>query len=501
MEDRHDWRGKDRMARRVFQCVASAVLSIALVWGATYLPHVTHTTVALALVLLTLVLSMNWGWVEALMVALVGGLVFDFFYLPPRGLRLEAPERWVTLAAFLLTATTTSQISARAARNRAEAERRRDEMVRLLHLSSALLESDNMDGALESIGSRIMEIFHARAAVFFDAQRGRVFAAGPTEDCLAEDKLRRVAATGNPLIEVKAGWCVVPIHHGGNLAGSLGIAGISLTRGTAEAIAERVGVVVARTFAAEKSMEAEVARRSDNLKSAVLDALAHEIKGPLATVKVSVSTLLSQQPGDALQQRELLAIIDEEADRMERWIDDAIQVSRSEAGQLRLNKQPNSMRSAAERALEGLGPLGSARRIEVRIPDGLPDASFDAEMVEKVIRLILDNALKYSPPGSPVVLSAEFTGAEIVLSVEDRGPGIPEDERERIFESYYRGSSARQGPPGTGLGLASARCIMQAHGGEIWVTGATGVGSVFHISLPAILNAADQPSPGLECGR
>ncbi len=480
--------------------IVSAGLSVLLVIGATHVPQVNHATVALALVLLTVGFSMHWGWAEALIASFAGGLAFDYFFLPPTGLNIEAPEHWVTLAAFLLTAITTGQLSARAARNRADAEARRDEMARLYRLGNALLDSDGAEDARERIAKQITEIFQARSALFFDLESDRILRSGLADDFVSEDKLRRVAATGKALRSDSGDSFIVPVRRGGSLAGSLGIAGVSIAPGAADAIAERIGVALARMHAAQESMAAELARRSENLKSAVLDALAHEIKGPLATVKVSVTTLLSQPPESTDQQRELLAIIDEESDRIGRWIDDAVEVSRSQAGELHPRKKPNSIGQVAERALEGLGPLANGRQIVLRVPESLPAAAFDAEMIEKVIRLILDNALKYSPPGSPVALAAEFTGAEIVLNVEDHGFGVPENERERIFESHYRGIGARGNSPGTGLGLASARCIMQAHGGEIWVTGAPAGGSTFHISLPATMDVSDERAQSLERG-
>ena len=347
------------------RCIVSAGLSVVLVVGATYVPQVNHATVALALVLLTVGLSMHWGWAEALTASFVGGLAFDYYFLPPAGLSIEAPEHWVTLAAFLLTAITTGQLSARAARNRAEAEARRDEMARLYRLGNALLDSDGADGAWERTAKQITEIFHARSAVFFDLESDRVLRSGLADDFISEEKLRRVAATGKALSGAAEESFIVPVWRGGSLAGSLGIAGASITPGAADAIAERVGVALARVHAAQESMAAELARRSENLKSAVLDALAHEIKGPLATVKVSVTTLLSQPPESAAQQRELLSIIDEESDRIGRWIDDAVEVSRSQADQLNPRKMPNALgRGCATRA-RGPGPArqGAANRL------------------------------------------------------------------------------------------------------------------------------------------
>lgn len=485
-------------ASLILRCAAVIGLSAAVVVGATYVRQVNHTTVALLLVLLILVISIQWGWREALAASLAGGLAFDYFFLPPRGFELEAPEHWVTLGAFLLTATLTGQLAARANRYRIEAERRRDEIARLYRLDNALLESDSAPAPVEKAANAIAEIFSARAAALFEQQSGRIFHSGSADNGIPEGQLREVGTTGNPLIDSGAGYCVVPVRQSGNLAGSLGVEGTP--QRVAEAIAERIGVALARGYAARELMSAELAQRSENLKSAVLDALAHEIKGPLATVKVSVTTLLSEQSGNAAQQRELLTIIDEEADRIERWIDNAIQISRSEAGQLHPDKKVASIGKVAARAMEGLGPRVTGRPLEIRIPESLPDAEFDAGMIEKVIRLLLDNALKYSPAGSVIGVSAEFTGAEIVVDIADRGCGILDGERNAIFEKHYRGSAAKQGVPGTGLGLASAKCIMEAHGGDIWVTNSPGGGSVFHISLPATMEFSDERSENLERG-
>ena len=142
--------------------------------------------------------------------------------------------------------------------------------------------------------------------------------------------------------------------------------------------------------------------------------------------------------------------------------------------------------------MKGLGPLLEGRPIEVEIDDSLPPAVFDAEVIEKVIRQLIDNAIKYSPPGSPIRISAEFTGVELVVSVADSGCGIPKSDQQRIFEKYYRGRAAGSDVPGTGLGLASAKCILEAHGGEIWVNSAPGAGSIFRISLPVTLEASPE---------
>lgn len=472
---------------RAARCSISGGIAVVLIKGATYLRHVNHTTVALGLVLLTLGLALQWGWAEVLTASLAGGLGFDYFFLPPRGFGLESPEHLVTLLAFLLTAITTGGLAARASRHRNEAEQRSAEMGRLYELGSALRDTEHLVTVQEGITDRVVEIFKVEGAGFFDRPGGRVFRSGVGGARIPEAKLREVASTGTSFRNQESRVSVVAIRESGTLAGSLGIVGPALSQALLDAIAERVGVAITKAHAARQSMEAELARRSENLKSAVLDALAHEIKSPLSTVKVSVSTLLSQQPGSAEQQRELLNIVVQEADRMNHWIDDAVQMSSREAREFRFTKTPNQIRTVVGRAMEGLVPNG--RTIDVEIDESLPLAIFDAEMIEKVIRQLLDNAIKYSPVGSPIRISTEFTGAEIVIGVSDCGCGIPKSDQQRIFEKHYRGRAGGSDIPGTGLGLSSAKCIMEAHGGEIWVKSALGAGSVFRISLPVTLEA------------
>ncbi len=474
---------------RFARCGVSAGVAVVAIFGATHLRHVNHTTVALGLVLLSLGIAVRWGWVEALTASLAGGLGFDYFFLPPRGFGLEAPEHMITLGAFLLTAVTTGGLAARVRRHRNEAEHRSAELGSLYEFSSALRDDEPGDIPGGRVADHVVGIFGFEGAAFFDRQSERVFRSGIEGGRVPEVWLREVAATGVSLLDRASNVSVIAIREGSNLAGSLGIAGAPISQRLLDEVAERVSVTIAKGHAARQSMEAELLRRSENLRAAVLDALAHEIKSPLSTVKVSVSTLLSQRPGSPDQQRELLQIINEEADRMRQWIDDAVRMSSYEAGAIRLRKTPNQVKDVIASVISSLGALLAGRPLEVQIDESLPLAILDAELIEKVIWQLLDNAIKYSPPGSPIRVSAEFTGAEIVVSVADSGCGIPKPDQERIFEKYYRGGAASSRVSGTGLGLPSAKYIMEAHGGEIWVTSVPGSGSVFRISLPAAVEA------------
>jgi len=230
--------------------------------------------------------------------------------------------------------------------------------------------------------------------------------------------------------------------------------------------------------------ESEISRRADELKSAIYDALAHEARGPLSSINIAATTLLSERPGDAAQQREMLSIIKEEVDRMNQWIDQAARTVRTETRHLKLSTSPQGVRELVSAAIEPLRHLLHGRQICIEIDDSLPMADCDAEMTQRVLRLLLDNALKYSPLGTPLTIAASLDHGTIDVSVSDVGPGVPEDQQARIFEKHYRGSQHNSVVPGTGLGLASAKRLVACQGGEIWMTNRPEGGAEFHFSVP-----------------
>lgn len=229
----------------------------------------------------------------------------------------------------------------------------------------------------------------------------------------------------------------------------------------------------------DEAARAESARQSESLKSALLDSLAHDIKTPLTSIKAAATTLLTAAEPS---QRELLTIIDEETGRLSRLASEVIAMARIEAGKLHLERRPMEVSEIVAQALGAIG--GDGRIWQINIPEHLPAADADPEFAVQVVRQLAENAVKYSPPGSPVGVFAELRDAKIVIGVSDRGPGIEENERGRIFDRFFRGRRHRFDTQGTGMGLAIAKGIVEAHGGRIWVESERGQGSIFYFSLP-----------------
>jgi two-component system sensor histidine kinase KdpD len=229
---------------------------------------------------------------------------------------------------------------------------------------------------------------------------------------------------------------------------------------------------------------AELARRSEEFKSTLLDTLAHELKTPLTAIKAAVTAVLDKKAGISSDDRELLTVIDEESDRLSRLISESIQMARTEAGKLRLNLRPQNVRKLVESALESLRTEMEGREVRIEGGHSLPPVLADAELMDVVLRQLLDNAAKYSTVGTPITISAQFDGDHVQIGVKDEGPGISEHEQDKVFEKFYRRPDTPDGVPGLGIGLAIARDMIVAQAGRMWVESVPGQGSRFLFTLP-----------------
>jgi K+-sensing histidine kinase KdpD len=236
--------------------------------------------------------------------------------------------------------------------------------------------------------------------------------------------------------------------------------------------------------AMEMAAQAELVRQKEEFKSTLLDALAHDLKTPLTSVKASASALLEDASSLSASQRELVSIVSEESDRLNRLVTEVLEMSRTEAGQLRLNRESCSVENLLQGALQESKRLLEGREIQLQIAPLLPFVSADAELIQTVLRSLLDNAAKYSSAGEAISVLAEQDDRFVRISVTDRGPGLSEEELSQVFERYYRGAATQADVRGMGIGLAVARDIVRAHGGKIWAESSPGQGSRFSFTLP-----------------
>jgi two-component system sensor histidine kinase KdpD len=468
-------------AFRIAVCIF-VVLVIVLVYH--HASAANATTGAMTFLVIVLIVSALWGFRYAAFLAVLSTLAFNYFFLPPLGtFTISDPRNWIALFAFLATAIIASELSERARREALTATQRRNEIERLYSFAQQLLTMENVPELLNALPRFIVGHFGARAAALFVAGREDIYRSGPDTNAIDSDQLKSVTARGESASNSMKGQTFVPLRLGLRSIGALGISFASMSRESLDALASLIAIAIERTRALENLSKTEASREGEKLRSAILDSITHEFRTPLTSIKASVTSMLSDSNLDSTQQQELLTVIDEETDRLNRLVGEAAEMARLDANQVELQLERRHIREPIERAVEEAKQNLGVHPVEIAVPNDLT-ATIDLERIKDVVLHLLDNAAKYSPPESPIKISADARNQSLTVSVSDRGPGIDDFEQGIIFDKFYRGKNERYRVQGTGMGLAIAKAVVEAHGGTIGVTSQLGSGSVFWFSLP-----------------
>jgi two-component system sensor histidine kinase KdpD len=466
-----------------FAGAAGIVLAIVLIFH-RLLPA-DATSLALIFLLAILYASAFWGLRVSIFMSLLATLAFNYYFLPPLGaLTIGHPQNWVALAAFLITAITASRLSEQARQRARDANRRRQEIERLYAFTQQMLVAGGVVELLNAIPRHIVESFEVQDAALYLASREAIYRSGRDFRELDADQLKAVMAHGEPVVMRDRRLCYVPVRMGVRPVGSLGISGLVLARETLEALGTLIAIAVERVSAIEALGKAEAARQEERLRSALLDSVTHELRTPLTAIKASVTSLLTQPELSDPQRRDLFSVINEESDHLNHLIEEALEMARLDAGEIELKIEPHPIREVIDAAIEASKNLLANHTLEVRLPESLPPVPMDPARIREVLMQLLDNAVKYSTPGTPIVVSSEVSDRSLLTSVADHGAGIDSFEQALIFDKFYRGKDQRYGVQGTGMGLAICKAIVEAHGGTMGVTSQVGSGSVFHFNLP-----------------
>lgn len=474
--------------RRPAILLLRACAALILIAGITFvlfrLVPVNATTAGFLFLVAILLVATKGGIVEATVASVAAMLCFNFFFLPPIGtLTIADPQNWIALFAFLATSLTASHLSARAKRRALEAEAGRGEIEKLYTLSRALLLTDTSQPVAKQVVQQIGKTCRCPAVALYIRNNGELYSSG-FPDWEIEPKLRDSVMRSTVIRDEPGDLIVTPIRLGGAPIGSLAISGGAFSDAALHSLLNLVAIGIERANSQKAVNQAEVAKQSEELKSTLLDAIAHEFKTPLTSIKAVTTDLLASRPGTLdPHQHELISIADESTDRLSKLVSDAIQLARIEGGTFRLNPGVHFPGWLVSAALRQMKSLTAERTVVVSVPDELPAVRIDAELIQIVITHLLDNALKYSPPTAPITIDARIADDKVIIEVSDQGQGINEDEQAQIFQKFYRGKS-EQHLKGTGMGLAIAREIMRAHGEDIWLSSRPGRGSQFSFSLP-----------------
>jgi two-component system sensor histidine kinase KdpD len=442
------------------------------------------TTVGFTFLLVILSASTIWGLGVSCMMSVAATLAFDYFFLPPVGsLDIADPQDWVALFSFVVTAVLGSSLSARAHSRALDANRRRLEVERLYALSQSLLGEGNLLALSAAIPRHIAESFDADSAAIFLAGKHEIHRAGTGVPQIDETRLK-AAARGKELpADAQSNTWFAPLRMGANMIGSVGVSGPPVSKGTMGALGSLVAAAIERASAIDRAAKMEAARQSEQFKSVMLDAIAHDFRTPLTGIKTSVTALLTDLEFDREQKKELLTIIDEESDRIDQLLDKASEIARLESGEVKLEMAPHAIGELVSTALADCKRVSRVRPIHSEVKHEDLQVLADLPWARSVLVQLIVNAHLYSWPGQPITISSERKGGFALLSVADQGPGIEKTEAARIFEKFYRCKGQKIRANGTGMGLPIAKAIVEAHGGTIDVVSRFGYGSVFTFSL------------------
>jgi len=456
---------------------------VALVtWVGSAVIPVNATTVAFAYLLVVLILATVWGYVEAIVASLAATLAFNFFFLPPVGtLTITDPQNVVSLFSFLATALVGSRLSTTAKQRALDAAARQRDVERLYTFSRAILLIEKSDVFAKELIQKLADIFELSAVVLYERRTEQFYRAGPADFDGLEDQLKDTALQGTAFTDPERHRTITAVRLGAEPIAGLALEGAPMPDSVVQGIANLVAIGLERAHAQHLAAQVEAAQQSEKLRTTLLDAMAHEFKTPLTSVIAATSALLDSPDQAAAARTELLKIADEEAHHLKELIDDTVETGRLDATEIRVNAEPIKVEVLVR---EVAASMRAGRPIEISGTQSPRPILADRRLLGLAIKQLLDNALKYSPPDTPVSTHIESADDSVTIAVTDHGKGIPRQEQSRIFERLYRSPSVARQIPGSGLGLSIAQSIVRAHNGELNVTSRPGE-TTFRITLPA----------------
>lgn len=539
--DRARWK---RYSSDCILAIVGALLVTAIIFVFRLYPRIPNISVAYLFIVLAL--ASTRGMFAAVIASVVAFLSFDFFLVPPLyTFTIGKVDEWLALFIFLATAITTGQLAS-ALRQRADLARRHERETRILYeLLRDTNREEDLERQLRIIARAIVEVFSPwgvrDCAILLPDTQGKLIMQASTHgkdepeallsdeaataawvmtqgqtaelhdvrlapqssDSYAQRVILRSTTTKHA---VRRFARMVPLKLGQRVVGVLRLSmeddarlfdierSLGVEREHAHPDSEffwtfvdQAASVIERERLRRESLQVEVLQRTDALRAALLSSVSHDLRTPLSSIKAAASSLLQEdvQWDDEARQSFALAIV-READRLNRLVANLLDMSRIEAGVLKPEKELYPLDELIHDVLGRMQPMFQGREVRADIPDDLPPIELDYLQIDQVLTNLLENALRYTPPGSPIDISVQLCEDSVMVSIADRGPGIPPADMERVFDKFYRVLNSEKATriTGSGLGLAVCRGLIEAHGGRIWVENRQGGGALFRFTLP-----------------
>ncbi len=501
--------------------------------------------ISIVYLLVVLVLASIRGRYAAILASLVATLAFDFFLVPPLySFTMYQPGEWIALFVFLFDSVLTGQLAVML-RQRAEVARQQERETRILYeLVRLIATTDHLEQQLQAIAHSIITVFSAwgirECALLLPdaADKLRIRAAAPQTDSfralLADEQAialhvlreghsmglhetaqeRHTAMGAISRVVIRSSTFrhtkrirFIPLKWGTRVVGVLllRIQGGPLSYAEEAHLTEeqerthprtaffwtfldQAVSVVELARLRQETLHMEILKRTDELRAALLSSVSHDLRTPLASIKAAASSLQQEDiDWDKETRKSFAATIEREADRLNRLVGNLLDMSRIEGGALKPEKDWYELPDLLGDVLQRMKLLLKERPVHLDVPPDLPPVEFDYVQMDQVLTNLIENAVRYTPAGSPIDIQIQRQDSTVLLHIADRGPGIPEQDLERVFDKFYRVQQKKQGtsyPMGTGLGLAVCKGLVEANGGRIWAQAREGGGVVFTVELP-----------------
>jgi two-component system, OmpR family, sensor histidine kinase KdpD len=463
-----------------------ATVGIAALTAIFVRAHIDNSVVAVVFLTGVVWIATQAGRGLSLYVALLCALSFDYFFLPPLySLRLAGAQQWMEFISFFATSLIVGRVSDHARRQARQAETRRADVERLYTLSQEMMLHEDAGQLMNDLPQMIERCFSLEAVVLYVREQDSFYgphAALPVHVRFELQSQGRGLSTTSTLDQ----YSFLPLTLGMKTIGSLAWRPDSLSREAATAMGAQVAIALTRALAIENYTRIEAAREGERLRTALIDSLTHELRTPLTGIRAAATTLVHGEGLDEAIRRDLFALVDEESARLDKLIGEAVEMAEIDARSVSVSAVPQYARAIFEHAVEESRTALSGHPVTMDVDEPDTPVWFDPHLISRVLRHLIENAARYSPPGSPITLRSRRADSRLQFTVEDRGPGIDAADLPLIFEKFYRGRQGQTTGKGTGMGLAITRAILEAHGGGIDVETALGEGTKFHFWVPLV---------------
>jgi two-component system sensor histidine kinase KdpD len=414
-------------------------------------------------------------------------IFFDYFFLPPlHTLRMAGAQEWLEMVSFLICCLVVGRVADQGRRQADKALQRREDVERLYALSQEMMLHEDAAGLIRELPLLIDRIFALDGVVLYIRDQDQFYASTSDLPMSIQASLRAMTILHNPTLAIPGGFGAMALTMGMRPVGALGWRPAQLSREVATAVSAQVAIALTRALAIESSTRMEAARAGERLRTALIDSLTHELRTPLTAIRAAATMLREGVGLDEAGRQDLAAVVDEESRRLDVLIGEAVEMAEIDAKVVTVHAVPQHARALLEQAVEESRGALAGHRVVIDVEGSDEPAWFDPQLLGRVLRHLLENAARYCPPGSRILLRCRRDGDRLEFCVEDDGPGIDSSDLPLIFEKFYRGKKVGKIGKGSGMGLAIARAILAAHGGAIDVSSVPGQGTTFRFWVPLV---------------